>query len=114
MINILYRGLFILLILKLTMTLYQRRFNEVGGQKRMVSLYQSLILGVLYIVFSIVISKSLSPIIVYLSLLGTVFLCIVVRRTLFPYVTKCEKCQKHLGIQQILFIDSEICPVCTK
>ncbi len=114
MIDLIHRAVFILLIFKLLMTMYQRKFNETGGKKRIVSLYQSLYLGVLYIAISGIMARGLSLNLVYIAVIITIIGGILLRKKLFPYSSKCEICQKKLNITQILFIDSKKCPNCKK
>lgn len=112
MINIIYRVVFYILLLKLTMTLYQRRFNNVGGNKRLASLYQSVVIGALYCGLSVIIAKALSDYLVYLALIVAIVVTILFRKKLFPYKNRCQKCRNRLKIKQILFLDSEICQKC--
>ncbi len=112
MIELIHRAVFLLLIFKLLMTMYQKRFSETGGNKRVVSLYQSLYLGILYISISGIMAKSLNLSLVYVAVGITIITGILLRKILFPYSSKCEICQKNLKITQILFIDSKKCPNC--
>lgn len=112
MTDFIYRGVFILLILKLFMTMYQRKFNETGTIKRLVSLYQSMIIGVLYLSISIIKARVLSENFIYVSLLLFIVILVLFRKILFPYHSICEKCHKKLKISQILFIDSQKCSIC--
>lgn len=114
MIELIHRVVFILLILKLLMTMYQRKFNDTGGKKRILSLYQSLYIGVLYIALSGIIANGYSLNFVYIALFVTIIVGILLRKVLFPYKLKCEICQKKLNITQILFIDSKKCLNCQK
>ncbi|MGL1892365.1 MAG: hypothetical protein OCD02_12120 [Spirochaetaceae bacterium] len=112
MINLIYRVVFYILLLKLTMTLYQRRYNSEGGKKRIASLYQSVVIGALYCFISIVMAKSFNYYLVYIAVFVTISSCIYYRKKLFPYKSKCQNCGDKLKIRQILFIDSQICPNC--
>lgn len=112
MINIIYRVVFYLLLFKLTMTLYQRRYNVEGGRKRLASLYQSVLIGLLYCILSIVIAKAYNDKLVYAAVFSVIIISFLFRQKLFPYISVCQKCGKKLKIQQILFIDSQNCPEC--
>jgi len=96
------------------MTMYQRKFNENGGYKRLVSLYQSLYLGVIYIGMSSVIARGYNLNLVYLVLIVGVLVGILLRGKLFPYTTKCETCHGRLKLSQILFLDDKNCQKCKK
>lgn len=112
MINTIQITLFYILIAKLGMTLYQRRYNETGGNKRLASLYQSLLIGALYGGVSIVKTKDL-PIILFYVLVGiVVFISIRSRKSIFPYNSQCSSCGKKLKLTQILFLDNQKCNQC--
>lgn len=112
MIHYLYRAVFVLLIFKLLMTLYQRRFNQNGGMKRMASLQQSVLIGFLYAVITVVRSKGVSEVVIYAATIAVVIVGFLRREKLFPYKTRCISCNKRLKITQILFIDSQLCQQC--
>lgn len=112
MIEIIHRVLFIFLIAKLLMTMYQRRFTESGGRKRLLSLYQSLFLGVVYGAVSAIITLNKPESFIYSTLIISIVTGFLLKKVLFPYVTKCESCGKKLSISQILFIDDLKCEKC--
>lgn len=112
MIEIIHRVLFVLLIAKLLMTMYQRRFMDVGAGKRLVSLYQSLLLGVVYIAVSVIISQVKPDYLVYLVLLLGVITGVLLRAKLFPYQIVCNRCQSRYKLDQILFVDHPKCRNC--
>lgn len=106
------RILFILTVVKLAMTLYQRRYNLNGGVKRMASFCQSLFLIVLYGAMSGLKLKGLDTLFIYGVLAVFLAIGILFRKRLFPYKCRCVKCGKSLNIKQILFIDSHLCNQC--
>lgn len=112
MTDIVYRVVFYTLILKLLMTLYQRKFNETGGLKRMVSLYHCLIIGALYGILSGIRVKSLPDFYIYIAIVVCLVVFGLFRKKLFPYMLNCSECGKRLKISQILFIDSQLCNQC--
>lgn len=112
MVDLLYRFVFTLLIVRLAVTLYQRRYNLNGGIKRMAGLYQSLVLGALYGVVSAIRVKGLGDQYIYGAILFVVVLFILLRKRFFPYKSKCNRCGKSLKISKILFIDSQLCSQC--
>lgn len=112
MIELLHRTVFILLLFKLFMTLYQRRFMDTGVKKRLLSLYQSLYLGVIYGAISGLISMNKPDSLTYLILVLATVVGFLLRKRLFAYTKKCERCGKTLAISQILFIDDQKCEKC--
>ncbi len=114
MIDIIYRVVFFILLFKLTMTLYQRRFNDTGGNKRVASLWQCVLLGALYCSIAIIRVKYYNELFIFIAIIITLVVGIIFRKKLFPYERKCEKCGKNLKTVQILFIDSKKCPICEK
>lgn len=112
MIELIHRVVFILLILKLFLTLYQRRFIEVGVKKRLLSLYQSLFLGVVYGLISGIITLNHPDYLIYIVLVVTIIFGYLLRKKLFSYRRKCERCGENLSISQILFIDNQKCEKC--
>ena len=113
MIDIIYRVVFALLLFKLTMTLYQRKYNDVGSRKRFVSLLQSLLLGCLYSIIAIIRVKAFNNYLVYVAVVVAIGIGIILRKKLFPYRSKCTNCNGKLKIEQILFIDSQKCLNCS-
>ncbi len=101
-------------MVKLLMTLYQRRYNNTGGSKRIASLLQSLLIGALYVAISVVRLKGLPSPIIYISIILVPIVGVIFRKQLFPYKTECSECGSKLKIDQILFKDSEICSQCKK
>lgn len=114
MTELIHRAVFVLLLFKLFMTLYQRRFMETGVKKRLLSLYQSLYLGVIYGSISGIISMNKSEYLIYIILLLAIIVAYLLRKRLFLYTKKCEMCGKNLSISQILFIDDLKCEKCKK
>lgn len=112
MIDLLYKGVFALLLFKLFMTMYQRKFNETGGYKRLVSLYQSVLIGIAYIVMSSIKAKGFNENLIVIVFIVAILILVLLRKQLFPYKAKCEKCQKKLKLFQILFLDSQACSEC--
>lgn len=103
---------FILLVLRLGLFLYQRRYNKVGLKKRVAGLYQSLILGGFYLLFTaIVLNKApVSVIPLFLCVCGVVI--VLAGKHIFPYSLTCS-CGKKLSLTEILFIDSNNCSECS-
>ncbi len=101
-----------MLILKLSMTLYQRKYNDTGSKMRVVSLLQSIYIGSLYVVIIIVKEKELPEFIVYCYLFLIPGIGYIFRKSLFPYKRRCLKCKEGLKISQILFEDSHLCKQC--
>lgn len=112
MINLIQNIVFYLLIAKLGMTLYQRKYNETGEKKRIVSFYQSVLIGGLYAAVSAIKVKELNEGLVYVVILIAIALGFILRKILFPYTTKCETCKKRLKLSKILFEDSQKCSQC--
>ena len=110
--DIIYKTIFVLLTLKLIMTMYHKRYGELGTYKRVVSLYQSIWLGVIYIVMSIIKAKGLNEKLIIVALALGVVSFYLLRSRLFPYKFKCENCNKKLKISQVLYIDSTKCSEC--
>lgn len=94
------------------MTLYQRRYNLNGGKKRMASLMQSVLIGFLYVIITVVRVKNISETVVYVTIIAVLVAGFIGRKRLFPYSGKCRSCGKKLKIDQILFIDSQLCDQC--
>lgn len=112
MIEVLHKIIFYILMAKLIMTLYQRRYNDTGEKKRFASLYQSFLIAGLYAAVSGIKMKNLSDIFVYTALFISVAAAVLFRRKLFPYHLKCESCGKSLKLSKILFVDSQKCSLC--
>lgn len=110
--DLIYKTIFVLLLLKLLMTMYQRKYNEEGTFKRVVSLYQSMGLGLIYILMSIIKAKGFNENLIVLVLVGGIIMFFLLRKTIFPYSSKCVNCNKRLKLSQILFIDSLNCTEC--
>lgn len=112
MVNIIQNIVFYILIAKLLMTLYQRKYNETGAVKRFASFYQSALVGGLYASITAIKVKELPVLLVYVAILIAVVIGVVLRKKLFPYGRKCESCGKQLKIRKILFEDSQKCSQC--
>lgn len=110
--DLIYKTIFVLLIFKLIMTMYQRKFGQEGSYKRVVSLYQSMGLGFIYVLMSIIKAKGYNENLIIIALLVGILMFFLLRKTFFPYTSKCIVCNKKLKIRQILFMDSLKCPEC--
>ncbi len=103
---------FILLILLLFLSLAHKRF-KINGVKRYATLLQSAFMGIIYIVTILFKNNKIS---VYLALLLTVLVIAVtikLRKKVFPYIFKCEKCGNRLNFKHILFYDDLFCEKCS-
>lgn len=110
--DLIYNTMFFLLIIKLLMTMYQRRFADDGTYKRLISLYQSVGLGIIYTFMSIIKAKGFNENYIVLVFILGIAAFVLLRKFLFPYSFKCKNCNKKLKISQVLYVDSPKCSKC--
>jgi len=99
-------------VLVFVVTLIQRRHMQEGFRKRYATLYIGLFLLALWGFSFFLVSYRLSDFLLLLFAGAAGVLAAFRRENVFLFRLTCLKCRKRLQIREVLFDDSNCCPVC--
>ncbi len=96
----------------LVLNIIQRKQRERGMKKRSATLYQAILVFILYVGASVIKAEGLEPkwIIVPLAVIAVALYFF--RERIIPYKTKCINCGARLDMNQMFLYDANLCSKC--
>ncbi|QEN08232.1 hypothetical protein EXM22_09615 [Oceanispirochaeta crateris] len=96
----------------LVLNLVQRRYRERGSKKRTATLFQAILIFILYIGATVIREEGFEPkwIMVPLGIIAAMIY--IFRSKIFPYRRDCAHCGAKLNLNQIFLYDANLCSNC--
>ncbi len=113
MINLIADNFYYLFIAVIVLNLFQRKYRERGQDKRIASLFISIMVFIVYFGAITIRAKNLPEIWILLPLAVDISLFYALKKRILVFRKSCTRCGKNLSAAELFCLDSNLCRECS-